>query len=119
MRLRAKMGHPAFTAPGLGAASVFPLEFLSRKADNYMNSTFANLPGHQTMERRTAGVLEMHAEDAAARGIASGDAVQVRNGRGRIELVARVGPSVPAGVVAARLDWHKLSAEGGECECAY
>ncbi len=94
------------------AKQPFPLEFLSRKADNYMNTTFANLPGHQTMERRSAGVLEMHADDAVSRGIATGDAVAVYNARGRIELVARVGGSVTAGAVAARLDWHKLSPDG-------
>jgi anaerobic selenocysteine-containing dehydrogenase len=38
--------------------------------------------------------------------------VQVWNGRGRIELVARVGDAVGAGVVASRLDWHKLSVGG-------
>ena len=90
----------------------FPLEFLSRKADNYMNTTFANLPGHQTMERHTASVLEMHPSDASPRGIGTGDAVAVFNGRGRIELVARVGQSVTAGAVAARLDWQKLSPGG-------
>ncbi len=102
----------AAVAVEAGTKPPFPLEFLSRKADNYMNTTFANLPGHQTMERRTAGVLEMHANDAAARSIASGDAVEVWNGRGRIELVARVGLTVPAGVVAARLDWAKLTVGG-------
>jgi len=90
----------------------YPLEFLPRKADNYMNSTFANLPGHQQMERRTAGVLEMHPVDATARGIVSGDAVNVWNGRGQIALTARVGVAIAAGVVAARLDWHKLSEDG-------
>ncbi|MGI4830736.1 MAG: molybdopterin-containing oxidoreductase family protein [Janthinobacterium lividum] len=93
-------------------AGSYPLEFLPRKADNYMNSTFANLPGHQTMERRTAGVLEMHATDAAAREIGPGDAVSVWNDRGRIELVARIGSTVAPGVVAARLDWQKLSPDG-------
>ena len=34
------------------------------------------------------------------------------NGRGRITLIARVGESVGAGVVAARLDWQKLSEDG-------
>ncbi len=34
-------------------AKRFPLEFLGRKADNYMNSTFANLDGHRKMEART------------------------------------------------------------------
>jgi len=111
---------PAFVAPveSRGGAAregrdgLYPLEFLPRKADNYMNSTFANLPGHRGMEKKTAGVLEMHAVDAAARGISTGDAVSVWNGRGRITLVARVGEQVGEGVVAAKLDWQKLSADG-------
>jgi anaerobic selenocysteine-containing dehydrogenase len=90
----------------------YPLEFLPRKADNFMNTTFANLAVHQKMEHKTAGVLEMHTSDAATRRVATGDAVSVWNGRGRITLTARVGDSIAAGVVAARLDWQKLSADG-------
>jgi anaerobic selenocysteine-containing dehydrogenase len=94
---------------GVGAESgAYPLEFLPRKADNYMNSTFANIPVHQGMEKRTGGVLEMHAQDAAARGIGSGDAVEVFNERGTIELHALVNAQVRPGVVAGRLDWSKL-----------
>ena len=94
---------------GAGAdGGEYPLEFLPRKADNYMNSTFANIPVHQRMETRMAGVLEMHAVDAVARGIETGDAVEVFNGRGRIELRALVNEQVGAGVVAARLDWSKV-----------
>jgi len=97
---------------GSEGAGDFPLEFLPRKADNFMNSTFANLPGHRLMERKTAGLLEMHSADASARGVASGDSVSVWNDRGRITLTASVGDTVPAGVVAARLDWQKLSQDG-------
>ncbi len=112
---------PVFAAPvesrGGADAVVYPLEFLPRKADNYMNSTFANLPGHQRMEGRTAGVLEMHATDASPRGIVEGDEVEVFNGRGKITLRAHVNGHVGAGVVAARLDWNKLgwnlSGQGG------
>jgi anaerobic selenocysteine-containing dehydrogenase len=108
---------PVWTAPsesrhGTERSEAFPLEFLPRKADNYMNTTFANLATHQQMERKTAGVLEMHTADAAQRGLKSGDAVAVWNRRGRIGLTVRVGETVAAGVVAARLDWHKLSANG-------
>jgi anaerobic selenocysteine-containing dehydrogenase len=108
---------PVWTAPsesrnGAEKSDAFPLEFLPRKADNYMNTTFANLPQHQQMERKTAGVLEMHCDDAAVRGLKSGDAVAVWNRRGRITLTAHVGESIAAGVVASRLDWHKLSAHG-------
>jgi anaerobic selenocysteine-containing dehydrogenase len=105
---------PRYVAPveSRGKSAKYPLEFLPRKADNFMNTTFANLPGHRQMERRTAGVLEMHTSDAAARGLVTGDSVSVWNGRGRIALTAQVGATVPAGVVAARLDWQKLSADG-------
>jgi anaerobic selenocysteine-containing dehydrogenase len=89
----------------------YPLEFLPRKADNYMNSTFANQPAHQRMESATAGVLEMHADDASARGVVAGDEVEVFNARGRIVLIAKPSAKVSRGVVAARLDWAKLGSD--------
>ena len=112
---------PTFVPPQESAASAdkdarFPLQFLPRKADNYMNTTFANLEGHRDMERRTNGLLEIHAVDAASRGICDGDSVRIWNDRGHIELQASVSQNgnarVSPGVVAARLDWHKLSPGG-------
>ena len=97
-------------------AARFPLEFLGRKADNYMNSTFANLDGHRKMEARTSQRLEMHPQDAQRRGIADGDPVHVWNDRGALNLTALVkdGPesSVPPGVVATSMDWAKLHPDG-------
>jgi anaerobic selenocysteine-containing dehydrogenase len=90
----------------------YPLAFLPRKADNYMNTTFANHAAHQRMERRTAGTLEMHPGDAAARGLTHGDPVEVFNNRGRIALTADLSGRVGQGIVAARLDWNKLSTNG-------
>ncbi|HZY60949.1 MAG TPA: molybdopterin-dependent oxidoreductase [Edaphobacter sp.] len=106
---------PLFRAPaesrgGSAYSAVYPLEFLPRKSDNYMNSTFANLPGHQKMQERTAGILEMHRIDAEARNIAQGDSVEIFNARGRIVLNAAINQQVAPGVVSARLDWNKLSA---------
>jgi anaerobic selenocysteine-containing dehydrogenase len=77
-----------------------------------MNSTFANIPVHQKMEAKTAGILEMHRTDADPRGISDGDEVEIFNARGSIRLHAHVDGRVGAGVVAARLEWNKLS-EGG------
>jgi anaerobic selenocysteine-containing dehydrogenase len=94
------------------AAKRFPLEFLSRKADNYMNSTFAHLEGHRKMEARKSHKLEMHPQDAAARGIADGDAVRIWNDRGTLTLTAMMNSSLPAGVVSGQLDWAKLSGDG-------
>jgi anaerobic selenocysteine-containing dehydrogenase len=107
---------PEFIAPvesrAHAADGAYPLEFLPRKADNYMNSTFANIPPHQRMEARTAGVLEMHRTDAVARAIVTGDEVEVFNGRGHMALKAVVNAQVAPGVVSARLDWNKLSGGG-------
>jgi anaerobic selenocysteine-containing dehydrogenase len=107
---------PGFTPPaesrwGEGAKR-FPLELLPRKADNYMNSTFANLDGHRKMEAKTSQRLEIHPMDAQSRAIDEGDAVRVFNDRGSLRLTAMLNPSLPAGVVAARLDWAKLNGDG-------
>lgn len=92
-------------------AERYPLELLARKNDNYMNSTFANLPGHRRMEARSERKLEMHPVDAQGRGIGEGDAVRVFNDRGTLRLTATLNDKLPAGVVAGRLDWAKLHPE--------
>jgi anaerobic selenocysteine-containing dehydrogenase len=99
--------HPPDESRRGADAHTFPLEFLPRKADNYMNSTFANLPGHQKME--SPGLAMMHAADAGARKIGEADWVEIYNARGKIRLRAHIDGSVPAGVVAASLNWNKLS----------
>ena len=91
-------------------AKTFPLELLARKADNFLNSTFSNLPAIQAMEE--VGLLEISARDARARRVSDGDRVRVYNGRGEIVLKARVNGAVQPGVVCARLHWAKLSPEG-------
>ncbi|MGA8108004.1 MAG: molybdopterin-dependent oxidoreductase [Acidobacteriaceae bacterium] len=104
--------RPSPESRHVAARERYPLEFLPRKADNYMNSTFPNLPGHREMEAGYNGVVEIHAEDAARRGISEGDMVDVFNDRGSIPLRARVNGAVSPGVVAARLNWNKLSGGG-------
>jgi anaerobic selenocysteine-containing dehydrogenase len=84
-----------------------PLELLARKADNFLNTTFSNVPSVQEMEE--PGLLEISATDAQARGIADGDRVRVFNQRGDVELVARVDGKVQAGVVSASLHWAKMA----------
>ncbi len=93
------------------AAQRYPLELLARKADNFLNSTFVNLPTIQKMEPHQHH-LEISGEDARRRGIADGDRVRVFNNRGEVLLRARVDGAVRPGVVGARLGWAKLSDEG-------
>jgi anaerobic selenocysteine-containing dehydrogenase len=87
--------------------STLPLELLARKSDNFLNSSFSNVPSVQEMEE--PGLLEISAADARARGIADGDKVRVFNRRGDIVLKARVDGKVQPGVVSARLNWAKLT----------
>jgi anaerobic selenocysteine-containing dehydrogenase len=89
------------------AGNGFPLELLARKADNFLNTTFTNLPSVQAMEE--SGLLEISATDARARGISNGDRVRVFNWRGNIELKARVDGKVQSGVVSASLHWAKMT----------
>ena len=91
-------------------AAQYPLELLGRKHDNFLNTTFCNLPGHQKMERRFE--LQMNAVDAERRGIAKGDTLRVYNFRGGLRLLARVDNGVPPGVVAAHLDWARNAPDG-------
>jgi anaerobic selenocysteine-containing dehydrogenase len=85
----------------------FPLELLARKHDNFLNSTFSNLPSVGAMEE--TGLLEICTKDARARGICDGDPVRVFNHRGEIRLQARVDGKVQPGVVSARLNCPKTT----------
>jgi anaerobic selenocysteine-containing dehydrogenase len=84
-----------------------PLELLARKSDNFLNSTFSNVPSVQELEE--PGLLEISAADARVRGISDGDKVRVYNHRGDILLKARVDGKVRPGVVSARLNWAKMT----------
>ena len=83
----------------------YPLSFLSPPRRNFLNSTFANLPRFREEDRPPE--LELHAEDAAARGIRDGDPVRVFNERGSFRAVARVNGKPRRGVVVALSVWWK------------
>lgn len=104
--------HPAEESRYSPASASYPLEFLGRKADNYMNSTFANLEGHRKMQSKASHRLEIHPTDASARGINEGDLVEIFNGRGSLCLQATLSDAIPVGVVAGQIDWNKLAAHG-------
>ena len=91
-------------------AKKFPLELLSRKADNYLNTTFANVDSVRKMEKPE--LLEMNSADAHGRGIHDGDWVRVFNNRGEVRLRAHVNGSVQPGVVATRLTWARFAPDG-------
>src|SRR5438309_1845912 len=91
-------------------AKKFPLELLSRKADNFLNSSFTNIPSIQKMEQPE--LLEISTPDAERRNIHEGDWVRVFNGRGEVKLRAHVNGAVQPGVVAARLNAARFAPDG-------
>jgi anaerobic selenocysteine-containing dehydrogenase len=108
---------PTYTPPRESVASnpvlarQFPLAMISPPARNALNSSFANLPTF--LESEKTPHLEIHPDDAVARGIASGDKVRVFNERGALVLTARVTDRARAGVVVAlSVWWRKLSPDG-------
>lgn len=82
----------------------YPLELVSAKNDDSMNSTF----GHRDAVNLQTSTLHLTAEDAAPRGIQTSDQVRVFNDRGSCVLTARVGDTVRPGVVSApAVRWGK------------
>jgi len=87
----------------------YPLEMISAKSHDSMNSTFGN---HHTAERQTS-TLFLHSNDARTRGIRTGDRVQMFNDRGSCILTADVNGTVRQGVVwAPSVRWNKLAPDG-------
>ena len=106
---------PDYTPPiesRFGDASLrtkFPLEFVSSKNDDSMNSTFGN---RDAVDKQTS-VLHIATEDAARRGIRTGDLVRAFNERGSLLLTAEVDGVVGRGVVRApAVRWAKRSQDG-------
>ena len=86
----------------------FPLALISPPAHSFLNSTFVNV----VSLRRAAGkpTLEIHADDAVARGIAEGMKVTIFNDRGAFSADAVITDRVRPGVVVApSIWWAKLS----------
>ncbi|MBT0962366.1 molybdopterin-containing oxidoreductase family protein [Denitromonas iodatirespirans] len=92
-------------------AARYPLAMISPPARNFLNSSFANLP--RWRDKEGAPTLEIHPDDAAARGIAEGARLRIFNDRGAFHALAVVTDRVRAGVVAApSIWWQKFSGDG-------
>jgi anaerobic selenocysteine-containing dehydrogenase len=87
----------------------YPLEMVSSKNDDSMNSTFGN---RDSVDKQTS-VLHIATDDAEPRGIRTGDLVRAYNERGSLVLKAEVDGVVGRGVVRApAVRWAKRS-QGG------
>jgi anaerobic selenocysteine-containing dehydrogenase len=92
-------------------AQRFPLAMISPPARNFLNSTFVNVRSLRDIEGEP--LLEMHADDAAARGIGDRSIVRVFNDRGSLRCRCRVNGRARPGVVhGLGIWWRKLGLDG-------
>jgi len=97
------------TSPAL--AERFPLQLVSPPARHFMNSTFVNIDSLQATEGEPA--MDLHPEDAAARGLQEGDLVRIFNERGSFLARLRCTGRARTGVALAwGLWWHSLAPGG-------
>jgi anaerobic selenocysteine-containing dehydrogenase len=95
-------------------ARKYPLQMLSPPHPSFLNSTFVNVDSLRAAEREPS--VEIHPDDAAARGINQGEMVEVLNDRGRFQARALVGPTVKPGVVVSQgIWWNKYTVDGVNC----
>ncbi|MDQ7958588.1 MAG: molybdopterin oxidoreductase family protein [Pseudomonadota bacterium] len=94
-----------------GSSTDYPLAMISPPARNFLNSSFVNVKSLRAIEGEP--LLEIHADDAAARGIADGAMVRVFNGRGEHRCRAEVSRRARPGVVhGLGIWWRKLGVDG-------
>jgi anaerobic selenocysteine-containing dehydrogenase len=92
-----------------GLHARFPLEMISSKNDDSMNSTF----GYRSSVDSQTAVLTIHPGDAEARGIRTGMLVRAFNDRGFCFRSAFISDHVKAGVVhTPSVRWNILSVDG-------
>ncbi|HVE49254.1 MAG TPA: molybdopterin oxidoreductase family protein [Casimicrobiaceae bacterium] len=93
-------------------ATSYPLAFISPPERNFLNSSFANVPGLIAPDATPR--LLVHPDDAMPRNIASGARVRIRNDRGAFFAQAEVTDRARPGVVVAPSVWWRKLAPGGE-----
>ena len=94
-----------------GTDARYPLAMISPPARNFLNSTFVNVQSLRTIEGRP--ILEIHPDDAEARGIANDAVVRVFNDRGSYLCHANVSRRARPGVVnGLGIWWRKLGLNG-------
>jgi len=91
-----------------GLRARYPLELISPKHDDSMNSTF----GYRQENDAATTTLHIERSDAEARGISTGDQVRVFNDRGSCLLRANVDGVVRPGVVCVpAVRWPRMAAD--------
>lgn len=97
------------SAPAIAAR--YPLALISPPARNFLNSSFGHLPRFR--EEEGCPRLELHPDDAAARGLVDAQDLRIFNDRGEFRARLRITDRVRPGVaMSPSIWWRKLSPDG-------
>ena len=90
----------------------YPLHLLTAKSPkNFLNSSHANVK--RLTQAEGAPWLDMHTDDATARGLQDGDKIRVYNDRGEVLVTARLSSKVARGVVCMPQGFWTSLVDGG------
>lgn len=102
---------PAHEAGDAELAARLPLVLLAPASRFFVNSTFAALDWH--LGKMGAPCIHLHPDDAAARGLATGDPIRVWNDRGEFLAEAAISDATRPGVAYTfKAYWPKRSPGG-------
>jgi anaerobic selenocysteine-containing dehydrogenase len=102
---------PPVEAADRQLAERFPLVLVAPAGRFLMNSTFASLPWH--LGKMGPPRVHLHPDDAAARGLAAGSAVRVRNDRGSFLAAVAIDDATRPGLAFTyKMYWARLSPGG-------
>jgi len=115
---------PDVCAARPGSDPAYPLQMMTPNTKNRIHSQFGNLD--LIASRDPGPQVQMHPDDAAARGIAPDDPVRVFNARGEVTVAAVVDAGIRRGCVSVTNGWWasqgcaaNLTSEGVETDMAH
>ena len=102
---------PLSEGPHRGDVSRYPLQCIVPPNRFFLNSSFSQ--SDRLRRRQGTPTVMIAADDAAARGITDGDAVQVQSARGTARFTARITDATRPGVVVIEgIWWHRFHPGG-------
>jgi anaerobic selenocysteine-containing dehydrogenase len=108
-------GHdplPGYVAPvRAGTDDAHPLALIAAASHWFLNSMFANKP--DLMKKSGGPRIELHPDDATARGLQTGDTARIFNARGNFEAEVEVSDRVRPGVIASTKGHWLKNIRGG------
>jgi anaerobic selenocysteine-containing dehydrogenase len=105
---RARFGAEPYAPPAESPDIAFPFVLTTGRVRDQWHTMTRTGKDPALLRTCPAPFVEVHPDDAAALGIADGEAVEVRSRRGALTVPARLTPRIRAGTVFVPMHWGML-----------